>query len=186
MRGRTAFVYQSLAGTDEMPAAERIIRLLFLLGNLRDAGAERRIAVVPYLAYARKDRRTTTRDPVYTRYIAELLEAVGTDRLIALDVHSPPALDNAFRIPVDHLSAVPMMADHFARRFGDADIVVVSPDVGGVKRVQLFKELLDRRLGRGVDVVFIEKRRSGGVVSGGTIVGASSFRQPRSRSPSVR
>lgn len=171
VRGRTAFVYQSLAGTAEAPAADRLVRLLFLLANLRDAGAERRIAVIPYLAYARKDRRTQTRDPVYTRYVAELLEGMRTDRLVALDVHNRPALDNAFRIPVDHLSAHPMMADHFARRLGDAELAVASPDVGGVKRAQRFKELLDRRLGREADLVFLEKRRSGGVVSGGTLVG---------------
>lgn len=171
VRGRIAFVYQSLAGTADAPASERLVRLLFLLSNLRDAGAERRIAVIPYLAYARKDRRTQARDPVYTRYVAELLEAVHVDRLVALDVHNPAALDNAFRIPVDHVSALPMIAEHVARRFGDADLVVASPDIGGVKRVQVFGELLEQKLGRPVDTVFVEKRRAGGVVSGGLVVG---------------
>ncbi len=80
---------------------------LFLLNGLRDAGASQRIAIIPYLAYARKDRRTQLRDPVNTRYVAQLLEASGADRVIALDIHNPAALDNAFRIPVDHLTALP-------------------------------------------------------------------------------
>ena len=176
VRGRTVFVYQSLAGTEDATAPERLVRLLFLLSGLRDAGAERLVAVVPYLAYARKDRRTQPRDPVYTRYVAELFEAAGADRLVALDVHNPAALDNAFRIPVDHLSALPMMADYFATRFQNARLAVASPDVGGIKRVQLFKELLEQRLGRAIELDFIEKRRTGGVVSGGAVVGASDTR----------
>jgi ribose-phosphate pyrophosphokinase len=176
VRGRTVFVYQSLAGTEDAATSERLVRLLFLLSGLRDAGAERLVAVVPYLAYARKDRRTQPRDPVYTRYVAELFEAAGADRVMALDVHNPAALDNAFRIPVDHLSALPMMADHVAARFHDADLVVASPDVGGIKRVQLFKELLEQKLGRAVELAFIEKRRTGGVVSGGAVVGMTDTR----------
>jgi len=92
VRGRTAFVLQSLAGTQDVPVAERFLRLLFLLNGLRDAGANQRVALVPYLAFARKDRRTQLRDPVNTRYVAQLLEASGIDRVITLDVHNPAAL----------------------------------------------------------------------------------------------
>jgi ribose-phosphate pyrophosphokinase len=176
VRDRTAFVVESLAGDEVVPTAERLVRLLFLLSVLRDAGAIHRVALVPYLAYARKERRTQVRDPVNTRYVAQLLETAGVDRLIALDVHNPAALDNAFRIPVDHLSALPMMADHFVRHLGTAMITVVSPDVGGIKRVQLFRELLQHRLGREVEMAFIEKRRALDVVSGGTLVGDVSHR----------
>jgi ribose-phosphate pyrophosphokinase len=172
VRDRDVYVVQSLAATAEGPVGDRLVRLLFLLAGLRDAGARRRAAIVPYLAFARKDRRTQPRDPVNTRYVAELLEAIGLDRLIALDVHNPAALDNAFRIPVDHLSALPMMADHFARRLQGEPLAVASPDVGGIKRAQLFREQLQRRLGRDVEFVFVEKRRSGSTVSGGAIVGA--------------
>ena len=174
VRGRTAFVFQSLAGSDDAPVPERFVRLLFLLSGLRDAGAERRIAIVPYLAFARKDRRTQIRDPVNSRYVAELLECAGADRLITLDVHNPAALDNSFRVPVDHLSALPMFADHFATRLGKASLVVASPDVGGIKRVQIFRELLAARLGREVELAFLEKRRARDVVSGGTLVGMTS------------
>ena len=181
LRGRTAIVFQSLAGSDDAPVPERFVRLLFLLSGLRDAGAQQRIAVVPYLAFARKDRRTQIRDPVNSRYVAELLECAGADRLVALDVHNPAALDNAFRVPVDHLSALPMFADHFATRLGNANLVVVSPDVGGIKRVQLFRELLAARLGREVELAFLEKRRARDVVSGSTLVGLSSRCPDRDR-----
>ncbi len=171
VRGRTAFIVQSLAGSADAPVAQRLTRLLFLLFGLRDAGAERLVALVPYLAFARKDRRTQTRDPVNTRYVAQLLEATRLDRLVTIDVHNPAALDNAFRIPVDHLSALPMFVDHFAERLHGTTPVLVSPDVGGVKRAQVFREMLERRIGREVELAFIEKRRAGGAVSGGRIVG---------------
>jgi ribose-phosphate pyrophosphokinase len=171
VRDRRVFVVQTLAASAGMPIAQRFVRLLFLLFGLRDAGAAQMVAIVPYLAYARKDRRTQPRDPVTSRYAAELFEATKLDRLIALDVHNPAALDNAFRIPVDHLSALPMFADHFARLLGGKDVAVASPDVGGVKRAQLFRELLAAKLQRDVGLLFIEKRRAEGKVSGGTIVG---------------
>ncbi len=171
VRDRTALVLQCLAGTTEVPVCERLVRLLFLLYGLRDAGALRRVALLPYLAFARKDRRTQVRDPVNSRYIAQLLEAAGVDRVVTLDVHNPAALDNAFRIPVDHLSALPMMVDHFATRLPDAQLTIASPDIGGVKRAQIFRELLEGRLGREVELAFFEKRRAQGVVSGNALVG---------------
>jgi ribose-phosphate pyrophosphokinase len=176
VRDRTVFVIESLAGDPAMPTTERLVRLLFLLSGLKDAGARCRIALVPYLAFARKERRTQLRDPVNTRYVAQLLEATGLDRLMALDVHNPASLDNAFRIPVDHLSAMPMMVDHFARQLAAVPLTVVSPDVGGIKRAQLFRELLQRRIDREVEMAFIEKRRALDVVSSGALVGDVSRR----------
>lgn len=177
VRDRTVFVVQSLAGSADAPVAQRLVRLLFLLFGLHDAGAARAIALVPYLTFARKDRRTQSRDPVNTRYVAQLLEATGIDRLVALDVHNPAALDNSFRIPVDHLSAIPMFVDHFSKHLSAVEIAVASPDVGGIKRAQIFLELLERRLGRDVELAFIEKRRAGGVVSSGRIIGEVSGRE---------
>jgi len=171
VRDRTAFVFQCLAGTSQTPLCERLVKLLFLLHGLRDAGATRRIALLPYLTFARKDRRTQVRDPVNSRYIAQLLESAGVDRVVALDVHNPAALDNSFRVPVDHLSALPMMVHHFTTRLPDTPLAVASPDIGGVKRAQIFRELLESRLGREVELVFFEKRRAKGVVSGHTLVG---------------
>jgi ribose-phosphate pyrophosphokinase len=171
VRDRPVVVVQTLAGTADVPVAQRLLRLLFLLFGLRDAGARRITALVPYLAFARKDRRTQPRDPVNSRYVAELLECTGLARLVALDVHNPAAFDNAFRIPVDHLSALPLFAAYVSERLGDATLAVASPDVGGVKRAQLFREQLAARLGREVELLFIEKRRAQGRVSGGQVVG---------------
>jgi ribose-phosphate pyrophosphokinase len=171
VRGRTVFVLESLADSPAAPMARRLVRLLFLLHTLRDAGAGCVIPVIPYLAYARKDRRTKPRDPVYTRYVAQLIEAAGAQRVVTLDVHNSSALDNAFRIPVDHLSALPMMAAHFTQHLAGGKLAVVSPDTGGIKRAQIFREFLEQRSGRKVDLLFVEKRSDGQVVSGGTIVG---------------
>ncbi len=176
VRGRVAYVFQSLAGLGEASASERLLRLLFLLNTLRDGGASQCVALIPYLAFARKERRTQLRDPVNTRYVAQLLEASGANRIVALDVHNPAALDNSFRIPVDHLSALPMMVDHFATQLPSAQFVIVSPDIGGIKRTQLFREMLEKRIGRDVELAFIEKRRALGVVSGGTLVGNTAGR----------
>jgi ribose-phosphate pyrophosphokinase len=171
VRGRIVYVMQSFAATPNSSTASRFVRLLFLLNGLRDAGATERIVMVPYLAYARKERRTQPRDPVNTKYVARLLEASGASRVIALDVHSPAAFDNAFGIPTDHLSALPMMAAHFAQRLGSSVLAVVSPDVGGIKRAQLFQELLQVASGRPVELAFLEKRRALGKVNTGRLVG---------------
>jgi ribose-phosphate pyrophosphokinase len=171
VRNRTVFVVQSLASSPEASVAQRLVRLLFLLFGLHDAGADRLTAVIPYLAFARKDRRTQLRDPVNARYVAQLLEVTGIDRLVTLDAHNAAALDNAFRVPVDHLSAIPMFVDHFARQGFTAPIAVASPDVGGIKRAQIFHELLARRLGKEIELAFIEKRRARGAFSGGRVVG---------------
>jgi len=171
VRGRCAFVFQTLTSTSSAPVADRLVRLLFLLNGLRDAGATRCIAVIPYLAYARKERRTQLRDPVHTRYIAQLLESSGADQVICLDVHNPAALDNAFRVPFDHLTALPMIADHFARHLPAERLAVASPDVGGIKRAQIFRELLAARVQCAVQLIFAEKRRASGIVSSGGLVG---------------
>lgn len=178
VRGRRVFVLQTLAGTEDAPACSRLVRLLFLLLGLRDAGAESRVAVVPYFPFARKDRRTQIRDPVTSRYVAELLEAAHSDCVISLDVHNPAAFDNAFRIATIHLTALPLLADHFAEAgvIADAEVVVVSPDIGGIKRAQIFRELIAARAGREIGLAFIEKRRAKGSVSGGGLAGEVSGR----------
>lgn len=177
VRGQMVFVVQSLAGANGVSPAESLLRLLFLCLGLRDAGAASIVAVMPYLAFARKDRRTQPRDPVTARYVAQLIEAAGVSQVLALDVHSPAAFDNGFRIPAMQLSAQPLLAAHLCRDLDPAGVVVVSPDVGGVKRAQLFRELLERRTLGPVGFAFIEKRRAAGRVSGGTVVGDVSGRR---------
>jgi ribose-phosphate pyrophosphokinase len=171
VRGRDVFVVQSLYTDQGLSVNDKVLRTLFFLSALRDAGAERVTVLAPYLCYARKDRRTKPRDPVSIRYLATLFEAVGLDRIVTMDVHNPAAYENAFRIPAEHLTAAPLFVDAVAPLLGNRDAVVVSPDAGGVKRAERFRQALERRLDRSVDLTFIEKFRSEGVVWGGTVVG---------------
>lgn len=171
VRGRDVYVVQSLYSDAEQSVNDKLIRLLFFVGALRDASAGRITAVLPYLCYARKDRKTKARDPVATRYLAQTLEATGVDRVVTLDVHNLAAYQNAFRCRSEHLEARRLFANHFAGLVRNEDVTVVSPDVGGVKRAELFRETLGRRLGRAVGSAFMEKQRSEGVVSGDAVVG---------------
>jgi ribose-phosphate pyrophosphokinase len=170
-RGKDVFVIQSLYDEPGCSVNDKLCRLLFFLGALRDASADRITAVLPYLCYARKDRKTKTRDPVTSRYVAQLLEAVGVDGVVTLDVHNLAAYQNAFRCRTDHLEAKKRFVEHFASLANDERIVVVSPDVGGVKRAELFRQALGRYLSHEAGSAFMEKQRSGGVVSGEAVVG---------------
>jgi ribose-phosphate pyrophosphokinase len=171
VRGRDVYLVESLSGDRLRSVNEKLIRVLFFLGALVDAGAARVTMVAPYLCYARKDSRTKPRDPLSSRYVAALFEAVRIDRMVSLEVHNQAAFENAFRIPTEHLSAAPLLVDAFVPLIGDAPTVVVSPDAGGMKRAERFRRLLERRLGRPVGSAFVEKFRSEGVVRGGRLAG---------------
>jgi len=172
VRGHDVFVVQSLYAGARESVNDKLVRLLFFVGALKDASAARVTAVMPYLCYARKDRRSKPRDPVSTRYVASVLEAVGADRVVTLDVHNVAAYENAFRIRAEHLDARKLFVDFYAPLVGGDEVAVVSPDVGGVKRAEAFREALELRLKRGVGRAFMEKSRSAGVVSGEALVGA--------------
>lgn len=172
VRGEHVFVCESLAGDASLSVSDKLCRLAFFCGSLRDAGAERVTAVVPYLAFWRKDRRTKANDPVTTRYVARTLESVGVDGLLTLDVHSPAALDNAFAVPTENLEAAPLFATQFAPLAGaDAKLVVLSPDAGGLHRAHGLASLLGGRTGRSVAVALMDKQRSEGRVSGDLFAG---------------
>lgn len=171
VRAREAWIIQSLHGDASASPSEKLCELLFLAGAVRDAGAERVGAVIPYLAFARKDRRTKARDPVTSRYIAQMIESVGIDHVMAIEVHNPAAFDNAYRIAADHLPVTRLFADHFARQLPKVPLAVVSPDLGGAKRAQLLREALQRRRGADIEFGCVEKRRSRDVVSGSRLAG---------------
>lgn len=171
VRGRDVFVIHGLHSDEAQSANDKLCRLLFFIAALKDASAARVTAVTPYLCYARKDRRTKPRDPVTTRYVAELFEAVGTDRLVTLDVHNVAAFQNAFRCVTEHLEAKMLFARHFHALCRGEDMVVVSPDAGGMKRAEALREALEQISGAAVGAAFMEKKRSGGVVSGEAVVG---------------
>jgi ribose-phosphate pyrophosphokinase len=171
VRARDVFVVQSLYGDAGESANDKLCRLLFFIGALKDAAAARVTALVPYLCYARKDCKTKPRDPVTTRYVATLFEAVGTDRLVTIDVHNLAAFQNAFRCGTDHLEARRLFVEYLRPRLADRAAVVVSPDIGGVKRTVKFRDALGRALGRDVPLAIMEKHRSAGAVSGAALVG---------------
>jgi ribose-phosphate pyrophosphokinase len=192
VRGRSCFVLHSLYGEPSQSVNDKLTRLLFFIATLKDAAAKKVTAVVPYLAYARKDRKTQPRDPVTLRYLAQLFEAVGTDALLVLEVHNPAAFQNAFRCNTEALDCTSLFAaklvdqlgelshvqlgDLLGDRLADVAVAVVSPDAGGVKRAALFRQKLAHSLGRSVTMGFVEKFRSAGVLSGELLVGEVSGR----------
>ena len=171
VRGRAVYVVQLLSGDETASANDRLCRALFLIAALKDAGAARVTACLPYLAYARKDRRSKERDPVNSRYVAQLLEAVGVDHVISMDVHNVAAFENAFRCSVDLLEAAPLLADRIVADTTRGPLAIVSPDIGGAKRAQRVQDLVVARGGRDVALAIFEKRRDSGVVSGELLVG---------------
>jgi ribose-phosphate pyrophosphokinase len=171
VRGRDAYVIYSLHGEEKRTGADKLCRLLFFIGALKDAGAARVTAIVPYLCYARKDRKTKPRDPVTTRYVAQLFEAVGTDRIMVIDVHNVAAFQNAFRCTAIALDAQALFAQHLAGEIGEEPVAVVSPDLGGEKRAELFRQRLEKLLNRPITKGFMDKYRSMGKVTGETFAG---------------
>jgi ribose-phosphate pyrophosphokinase len=172
VRARDVYVIQSLYSDPRQSVNDKLCRLLFFLGALRDAAAGRVTAVIPYLAYARKDRKTQTRDPVTTRYLAALIEALGVDRVVTLDVHNLAAYQNAFRCSAEHLDANGLFAAYLASWVkADRKIAVVSPDVGGIKRADRFRQAVEQALNRAPSLAFVEKARARGVLSLGRLSG---------------
>jgi ribose-phosphate pyrophosphokinase len=171
VRGRDVYVIHSLYADTTQTVNDKLVRLLFFIGALKDAAAMRVTAIVPYLAYARKDRKTKTRDPVTTRYVAQVFEAVGTDCVVTMDVHNLAAYQNAFRCRTENLEAAPLFVEHLAPLLGGAEVVVVSPDAGGIPRAEAFRTRLAAALARPVMAAFAEKHRRGGVVSGDALIG---------------
>lgn len=171
VNGADVYVIASLHGGPQQSANDKLCRLLFFIGAIKDAGAARVTAVTPYLCYARKDRRTKPNDPVTTRYIAGMFESVGTDCIVTLEVHNPVAFENAFRCRTVALTGTPLFVEYAKQNLSDGKLAVISPDAGGMKRAELLREALETALGRPVGNGLAEKHRSAGVVSGDLFVG---------------
>ena len=134
VRGSDVFVIQAMCE----PVNQNLMEMLIILDAVRRASAARVTAVIPYYAYARQEKKTTGREPISAKLVANLLVTAGADRILTLDLHAP-AIEGFFDIPVDHLRATPILASHF-RRLGLEDLVVVSPDSGGVGRADEFRK----------------------------------------------
>lgn len=174
VRGKAVHIVHSLYGEPGTAPDEKLCRLLFLAGAARDHGARSVTLLTPYLCFARKDRRTKPFDPVTLRSVAQIIESVGVDRVVTLDVHNPAAFENAFRIPAETLDPAPLFAKHLRRKLQGQRIVVLSPDPGGVKRAEALAETLSSELRTEVGRAFMDKKRSVGVVTGDTLVGSVS------------
>ena len=147
VRGAEVFVIQPTCS----PADANLMELLIMIDALRRASAASIAAVIPYYGYARQDRKTQPRDPIVAKLVANLLTAAGADRVLTMDLHAGQ-IQGFFDIPVDNLKALPIMADYFAKK-GLDDVVVVSPDVGGVARARELSQRL------GAPLAIIDKRR---------------------------
>lgn len=147
IRGADVFVIQSMS----QPVHDNMMELLLVIDALKRASVRSTTAVVPYYAYARQDRKSQPREPIAAKLLANLLEAAGTDRILTMDLHAPQ-IQGFFDIPVDNLQGEPILADYLRSR-GLEGCVVVSPDVGGVKRARGLAEHLKGSL------AIIDKRR---------------------------
>jgi ribose-phosphate pyrophosphokinase len=169
-RGSDVYVVHSLHGGPVDSPHDKLCSLLMFIATLKDHGAARITAVVPYLAYARKDQRTKAYDPVSLRYLAQLFDAVGVSQLIVLEAHNVAAFQNAFRCTTVHLSAHCVFDSLAQELAGNGPLAVVSPDPGGVKRAQLWREELEQKLQHQVSFAMIDKRRSAGLLGGSQLV----------------
>jgi ribose-phosphate pyrophosphokinase len=150
MRGQDVYLVQPTSP----PADEHLMELLFLADACRRAGAARLTAVIPYFGYARQDRRSGRRSPVGARLVAELIEAAGFGRVVTMDVHTP-AIEGFFSIPVEHLSATPLLAETLRPSIA-ANTIIVAPDLGAVKLAERYQSLLH------TPVAVVSKTRLGG------------------------
>ena len=150
VRGADVFVLQSPQGED---VDHSLMELLVMIDALRRASARRITAVVPYLPYARQEKKTAGREPITAKLVANLIATAGANRVLTIDMHAP-AIEGFFDIPVDHLRAAPLLAQHFLH-FNPDEIVVVSPDVGGVERANKFRQRL------GTTLAIVAKQRLG-------------------------
>lgn len=177
VRGGDVYVIQALAAdigpepNTGQGSGERLCRLLFLAGALRDAGAARITAVLPYVAFARQDARREASEPLALRYLATQLEAAGVDAVLALDVHNLSAFQNAFRCRSEHLDGSALFAARIAAVAQDEEFCVVAPDGGGIRRAECLREALAQALCRPVTLAFVEKHRRGGTLSGDLMAG---------------
>ncbi|MCL5058902.1 MAG: ribose-phosphate pyrophosphokinase [Actinobacteria bacterium] len=147
VRGADVFIVQPTS----TPVNEHLMELLIMVDAVRRASARRITAVMPYYGYARQDRKTRARDPITAKLAANLLHASGARRVITMDLHAGQ-IQGFFDIPVDHLPCVPILAQYFMQQKIN-DLVVVSPDIGGVTRARDLAERI------GAPIAIIDKRR---------------------------
>lgn len=153
IRGADVFAIQPTC----TPVNHNIMELLLIIDALKRASAKKITAVIPYYGYGRQDRKVQPRVPISSKLVADLLTAAGTNRVLTIDLHAAQ-IQGFFNIPVDHLYAAPVLLDYI-KRCKFEDLVIVSPDAGGVERARAFAKRLDASL------AIVDKRREGANVS---------------------
>lgn len=149
VRGTDLFVIQPICE----PVNDSFMELLIMLDAFKRASAGRITAVVPHYGYARQDRKAKARQPITAKLVADLIHTAGADRVLTMDLHAAQ-IQGFFDIPVDHLEGVPILAKYFKELgLNTAELVAVSPDIGGVKRTRKFAEKLH------VPIAIVDKRR---------------------------
>jgi ribose-phosphate pyrophosphokinase len=148
MRGRDIYVIQSTSS----PVNDHLMELLLIIDALKRASAGCINAVMPYYGYARQDRKAAPRVPISAKLVADLITAAGANRILCMDLHAGQ-IQGFFNIPVDHLYAAPVLLDYLRERLRDGDMVLVSPDAGGVERTRYFARKLN------VPLAIVDKRR---------------------------
>jgi ribose-phosphate pyrophosphokinase len=161
VRGSDIFVIQSIC----YPYDHHLMELCFIIDALKRSSAGRVTAVIPYFAYARQEKKMTGREPISAKVIARFIEAAGADRVLTVDLHAA-AIEGFFDVPVDHLRAGPLLSEYF-RRMHLEDVVVVSPDPGGVPRATDFRN----RLGASTLAIIAKQRPEVDVVESLEMVG---------------
>ena len=154
VRGEDVFVVQSTS----YPANDNLMELLITLDALRRSSARRITAVLPYFGYARQDRKTAPRTPISAKLVANLITEAGADRVLTVDLHAGQ-IQGFFDIPVDNLYAAPLFTQDIQARYRGRDLMIVSPDVGGVLRARLLATRISS------DLAIIDKRRESAGVS---------------------
>jgi ribose-phosphate pyrophosphokinase len=150
VRGEDVFIIQSTS----FPTNDNLMELLICTDALRRASAKRITAVVPYFGYARQDRKSGSRTPISAKLVANLITQAGADRVLAVDLHAGQ-IQGFFDIPTDNLYAAPVMAADIQQHYAGQDLMVVSPDVGGVVRARA----LAKRLDDNAPLAIVDKRR---------------------------
>ncbi len=153
VRGMDVFVIQSAC----QPVNENLMELLILIDAFKRASADRITAVIPYFGYARQDRKVSPRAPISAKLVADLIATAGASRILTVELHAGQ-IQGFFNIPVDHLFSSPVMVEYMEQQFKD-EIVVISPDAGGVERARAFAKRMDASL------AIIDKRREEANVS---------------------
>ncbi len=171
VRGCDVYVIQSLYTDDNESVNDKFTKLLYFIGSLRDASAKNVNLIIPYLSYLRQDRKTESRAPITSKYVATLLESMKVDRILSMDVHSLSVFQSSIRVPTDHLEAKNLIVDYITKKLikTKKEVVVLAPDSGGAGRADRFRKSLSLRMNRKVSLVHLDKIRDGSEVYGSTI-----------------